>query len=193
MVDIKKTIAMIVGIIILGVLLVVPRTWFVNDSKPQVTAQNNINLTDGPEYINTLASNIVKIQAISGDMGNTIEYTIKDLITQNEASEILSSDSSILENIKLEMESIKNNHPDTEATVNQWIENIKNIQSLNAEAMPYVQNFNEAELTNVQSKITELFGTDYSEISGYKVNQTVYQEALAQETYKYNTAKTYIS
>ncbi|WP_297636452.1 hypothetical protein [uncultured Clostridium sp.] len=193
MVDIKKTIVIIVSIIILGVLLIIPRTWFVSNSTPKVTVQNDTNLTAGPDYINTLTSNIIKVQAISGDMGNTIEYTIKDLITQNEASEILSSDSSVLENIKIEMESIKSNHPNTEATVNQWIGNINKIQSLNAEAIPYIQNFNESGLTNVQNDITSLFGAEYSEINGYKVNQNAYQEALAGETYKYNTAKTYIS
>lgn len=193
MVDIKKTIVIIVSIIILGVLLIIPRTWFVSNSTPQVTVQNTANLTNGPDYINTLTSNIIKVQAISGDMGNTIEYTTRDLITQNEASEILSSDSSVLENIKLEMKSIKNNYPNTQGTVNQWVENINKIQSLNAQAIPYVQNFNEAGLTNIQRSITTLFGEEYSEINGYKVNQNVYQETLAQETYKYNTAKTYIS
>ncbi|MGL5415335.1 MAG: hypothetical protein ACRDAU_06735 [Clostridium sp.] len=192
MVDIKKTM-IIISIVVLGILLVVPRTWFVNDGTQKVTVQNNVNLTDGPDYINTLTSNIIKVQAISGDMGNTIEYTIKDLITQNEASEILSSDNSILENIKIEMESIKSNNPNTEATVNQWIGNINKIQGLSVESMPYIQNFNEAGLTNVQRNITSLFGEEYSEINGYKVNQNAYQEALAKETYKYNTAKTYIS
>lgn len=192
MVIIKKILTAI-GIVILVALIVIPRSYFVNDSTQKIVTTKAVNLTDGPEYVNRLFSNIIEIQAISGDMGNTIEYTIKDLITENEASEILNSDYSILKNKKTELESLKNSYPEIAPIANTWIENINKLQNLNTKALPYIQNFNEEGLKNVETEITYCFGDEYTEINGYKVNQNEYDKALAEATYEYNGAKAYIS
>lgn len=192
MVIIKK-ILVIIGIVILVGLMIIPRSFFVSSNVSKKVTTENENLTDGPEYVDALVSNIIKIQAISGDMGNTIEYTIKDLITENEASEVLNSDYSVLNNEKTQLENLKNNHPDIKDVAETWIENINKLQSLNTQALPYIQNFNEEGLKNIENEITYCFGNEYTKINKYNINKNEYDKALANDTYKYNTAKAYIS
>ncbi|MGL4873928.1 MAG: hypothetical protein ACRC30_04675 [Clostridium sp.] len=183
----------IVGVVVLIILIAVPRSYFV---KKEVVSEpsKNVALTNGPKEINEFVSNVIKVQAISGDMGNTIEYTLKDIITENEASEVLASDYNELEEIKGNIVSLKNEYPnELGKEASMAIENIDKLENITKDTMPYIQNYNAEKLQSLSTEISYCFNYQIDSVGKYTVSQEAYNNELADMTEKYNAAKEYVS
>ncbi|MGL5649648.1 MAG: hypothetical protein ACRDDY_17590 [Clostridium sp.] len=183
----------IIGIIVLIILIIIPRSYFVK--KEVVNSQTEkVALTNGPKEVNEFVSNIIEVQAISGDMGNTIEYTLKDIITQNEASQVLAADFNDLEEIKGKIISLGNEYPEELGKeANVAVQNINKLENITKETLPYIQNYNAEKLQSLSSEISYCFNYNVDKIGRYTVNQGAYNNELADMTYKYNNAKQYVS
>ncbi|WP_195970536.1 hypothetical protein [Clostridium thermobutyricum] len=193
-----KSLLGILIVIIVGILIVIPRSYFVksNIKEENATLSKTVqNLTNGPEYMNSFLRNTIEIQAISGDMGNTIEYTLRDLIAKDTAVSILNKDYTILENIKENLISLKNkNSEELSNLINKQIDNINKLENLNKTAIPNIQNFNIQNLEDLSKNIAFSFCEGEPNIGNkYKINLDSYNSVLAEKTYEYNFAKDYIS
>lgn len=193
-----KSLLGILIVIIVGILIVIPRSYFVknNIKEENATSSKTVqNLTNGPEYMNSFLRNTIEIQAISGDMGNTIEYTLRDLIAKDTAVSILNKDYTILENIKENLISLKNkNSEELSNLINKQIDNINKLENLNKTAIPNIQNFNIQNLEDLSKNIAFSFCEGEPNIGNkYKINLDSYNSVLAEKTYEYNFAKDYIS
>lgn len=193
-----KSLLGILIVIIVGILIVIPRSYFVksNIKEENATLSKTVqNLTNGPEYMNSFLRNTIEIQAISGDMGNTIEYTLRDLIAKDTAVSILNKDYTILENIKENLISLKNkNSEELSNLINKQIDNINKLENLNKTAIPNIQNFNIQNLEDLSKNIAFSFFEGEPNIGNkYKINLDSYNSVLAEKTYEYNFAKDYIS
>ncbi|MGL4874211.1 MAG: hypothetical protein ACRC30_06130 [Clostridium sp.] len=186
-------IASVIGVIVLIILVVVPRSYFVKSEVINKT-NTNIALTNGPKEMNEFMLNVIKIQAISGDMGNTIEYTLKDIVTENEASDVLTSDFNDLQEIKENVIALGDEYPEELGkNINIVITNIDKLQNIAKDTIPYIQNYNEEKLKGLSTEISYCFNKSVSKIGKYTVNQEAYNNELANMTYKYNKAKEYVS